>query len=282
MEEKSVVKIFPAIQDDVADLLTFRALPVPGLPHLNPFLYLNHHGPQNFEENNRGLPFAPHPHRGFETVTVILEGDVAHRDSSGGESVILAGGVQWMTAGSGIVHEEVSSDHFRRAGGGLELLQLWVNLPARLKFTPPRYLGLQRHEIPVYQRDNGRVEIKLIAGNWEGNTGPCPILHPMMISLIGLSPGGAYGFQIPDGNEVFFYVISGGVGVNGVKTRSRETVTFSRGGQVLNLQADKGARILLGHAPTLSEPIAAYGPFVMNNSDEITQAISDFRAGKFL
>ena len=146
--ERKVAAIHPAVRDDIGDLVTRRPLPGPGLPQVDPFLFLNHHGPQTYPPHNRGLPFGPHPHRGFETVTFIVEGSLAHRDTGGHESVIDAGGVQWMTAGSGLVHAELSPERFRREGGPLELLQLWVNLPARLKMSPPAYRGLQADEIP--------------------------------------------------------------------------------------------------------------------------------------
>ena len=154
---KTVKQIHPATRDDIGDLTTRRPLPSPTLNRLGAFLFLNHHGPQTYAPGNNGLPFGPHPHRGFETVTFILDGALAHRDSAGHESVIRAGGVQWMTAGSGLVHAEVSPDSFKQLGGPLEILQLWVNLPARLKMTPPRYVGLQRDAIPAIVEDGGRA-----------------------------------------------------------------------------------------------------------------------------
>ena len=138
---RGVIAQHPAIRDDIGDLTTRRPLPGPGLDQLDPFLFLNHHGPQVYPANNRGLPFGPHPHRGFETVTFILEGSLAHADSAEHQSVIHAGGVQWMTAGSGIVHAEVSPPEFLHDGGPLEILQLWINLPASLKMSEPRYVG---------------------------------------------------------------------------------------------------------------------------------------------
>ena len=130
----------------IADLVTYRAMPTKQVTmnQLDPFIFLNHHGWQEYKPGNNGLPFGPHPHRGFETVTFILEGDLTHKDSSGAESVIKAGGVQWMTAGSGLVHAEISSEEFKKKGGPLEILQLWVNLPAKYKMTQPKYVGLQK------------------------------------------------------------------------------------------------------------------------------------------
>jgi len=140
---RTVIQKHRAVNAPIADLTTFRAIPTPSVEYLDPFLFLNHHGPQTYRPNNRGLPFGPHPHRGFETVTFILEGDILHKDSSGHESVIKAGGIQWMTAGSGLIHAEVSSGEFKKTGGPLAILQLCGNLPAKYKMTAPRYLGLQ-------------------------------------------------------------------------------------------------------------------------------------------
>ncbi|MBR9904243.1 MAG: pirin family protein, partial [Gammaproteobacteria bacterium] len=165
---RRVIAQHPAKRDDIGDLTTRRPLPGPGLDQLDPFLFLNHHGPQTYPANNRGLPFGPHPHRGFETVTFILEGSLAHADSASHQSIIHKGGVQWMTAGSGIVHAEISPPEFLRDGGPLEILQLWVNLPARLKMSEPRYVGLQEASIPAIALPGGG-ELNLIAGQWQGS-----------------------------------------------------------------------------------------------------------------
>ncbi|QIE22917.1 pirin family protein [Caballeronia sp. SBC2] len=157
MTNRTLRAIHRAYRDDIADLTTRRPLPGPALPHLNPFLFLNHHGPQVYQPGNSGLPFGPHPHRGFETVTFVLEGSLAHSDTGGHESVIGAGGVQWMTAGSGLIHAELSPDSFREHGGNLEILQLWLNLPSSLKMTAPRYVGLQEADMHIVLRDRQRA-----------------------------------------------------------------------------------------------------------------------------
>ena len=276
MKTRKITGIFTAERDDIVDLITRRALPVTGIDNLNPFIFLNHHGPQNYEENNRGLPFGPHPHRGFETVTFILEGDIAHRDSTGTESIIMAGGVQWMTAGRGLIHSEVSSEHFKRAGGPLEILQLWVNLPARLKMSEPYYLGLQKHNIRMYERDSGRVKIQLVSGMWEDNFGPFPTIHPVTTILVHLNDGAEYSFAIPDKERIFFYVISGEVTVNETSAKAFSTVAIDDEGEIMDVSSIGGAKILLCHAPPLNEPVVSYGPFVMNTVEEINQAIRDF------
>ncbi|MCP1364769.1 pirin family protein, partial [Halomonas sp. BBD48] len=161
MPSRTVNRQYPAYRDDIGDLITRRPVPGPAIDQVDPFLFLNHHGPQDYRPDNQGLPFGPHPHRGFETVTFILAGELAHRDSGGHESVIGAGGVQWMTAGSGLIHAELSPESFKRRGGPLEILQLWVNLPARLKMTQPAYVGMQREQIPAIAADDGRATVNL-------------------------------------------------------------------------------------------------------------------------
>src|SRR3954452_11500692 len=171
MTFRTVRKQYRAIRDDIGELHTWRPLPNDEIEQIDPFLFLHHHGPQVCPPGNRGLPFGPHPHRGFETVTFIVEGSLAHRDTGGHESVIGAGGVQWMIAGSGLVHAELSPDSFRRAGGPLDILQLWVNLPARLKMVPPAYRGLQADEIRHVSAGEG-ARVDLVSGSFGGEPGP--------------------------------------------------------------------------------------------------------------
>src|SRR4051794_20248501 len=193
MALKTVTALHPARRDDIGDLATRRPVPGPGLGQVDPFLFLNHHGPQTYGPNNRGLPFGPHPHRGFETVTFILEGELAHTDSAGHESIIRAGGVQWMTAGRGIVHAEVSPEGFRRAGGPMEILQLWVNLPARLKMAAPRYVGVQAEGIPAIGAEGATVH--LIAGEYQGRTGPVESLTGVFLTWVEVQPGASVSFD---------------------------------------------------------------------------------------
>jgi len=183
MKPRTIRRRHSSIRDDIGDLITRRPLPNETLEQLDPFLFLNHHGPQVYPPDNRGLPFGPHPHRGFETVTFILAGSLLHRDSGGHESAIDAGGVQWMTAGRGLVHAELSTPEFLREGGPLEILQLWVNLPARLKRVEPRYAGLQRDEIPAV---NG---VSVISGEFEAQRGPIESLTDVHMMVVALPAG---------------------------------------------------------------------------------------------
>src|SRR3954465_12593825 len=171
MSSKTLVRQHPPLRDDIQDLVTRRPLPGPRVPQLDPYLFLNHHGPQVYPQRNRGLPFGPHPHRGFETVTFILTGALAHRHSASHESYIKEGVIQWMSGGSGLVHAEISPEDFKRVGGPLEILQLWVNLPPRLKMTHPRYIGLQRDEIPAIATPDGKGTVNLVSGEYLGRKG---------------------------------------------------------------------------------------------------------------
>jgi redox-sensitive bicupin YhaK (pirin superfamily) len=281
MTLKSILALHPSHRDDIADLVTRRPVPGPRVQQVDPFLFLNHHGPQVYPRGNRGLPFGPHPHRGFETVTFILEGELMHRDSAGYESVIRAGGVQWMTAGSGLVHAELSPEDFKRNGGPLEILQLWVNLPSRLKFTPPRYQGLQVDAIPQIEIAGGLARLALIAGEWNGAKGPVDSITGNFMSTIEASPGARVNVGGLSARSVFLYVVSGQARVNGRDVAQHTLVELDIAGDELEIEATSAARFLFGHGIPINEPVIAHGPFVMSTVDEIRQAIVDYQAGKF-
>ena len=271
----------PAMRDDIADLVTRRPVPGPAVPQIDPFLFLNHHGPQVYAPNNRGLPFGPHPHRGFETVTFILEGSLSHSDTGGHESVIHAGGVQWMTAGRGLVHAELSPAEFKRGGGPLEILQLWVNLPSNLKMTAPRYVGLQKDQIPAHVIDEGRVTVNLIAGSWNGHRGPIDTLWDQMMSTVELAPGATFAIDVPVDRNVFMYVVRGDAIVNQQRVAAHHLIEFINDAERIEVVASTPMFLLFGHAKPIGEPVVAHGPFVMNTREQIMEAIRDYQAGKF-
>lgn len=280
MTHKTLLRRHAAHRDDIGDLTTRRPLPGPALPDLNPFLFLNHHGPQVYRPGNHGLPFGPHPHRGFETVTFIVDGALAHHDSGGNDSVIGAGGVQWMTAGSGLVHAELSPPEFKRDGGPLEILQLWLNLPARLKMTTPRYVGLQRDEIPAIALADGRETVHLIAGEFNGTIGPVHSLTGTFMATVAMKEGGRVGFVGLAGRVCFLYVVRGAVRIEDRSIEHFHLAELSADGDALVLSADRDALLLFGHAEPIDEPVVAHGPFVMNSREEIAQAIDDYQAGR--
>ena len=278
---RTIKNIHQAVSAPIADLVTFRALPTRSIDHIDPFLFLNHHGYQVYPANNRGLPFGPHPHRGFETVTFILKGDLSHRDSSGAESVISAGGVQWMTAGRGLIHAEVSSEDFMRHGGELEILQLWVNLPAQYKMVEPAYSGLQKEDIPVLELDEGRVHVDVVSGNWGGRKGAFTPLTDIQLAVVRFLPGGCYKKAIADERNIFFYVVKGTLEVNGRQASIHDLVEFNNEGIDIQIEALEESILLLGHAQPFNEPIVAQGPFVMNTQAEIAEAYQDYQKGAF-
>jgi redox-sensitive bicupin YhaK (pirin superfamily) len=284
MTPRALKRLHPAQRDDIGDLVTRRPLPGPAIPQLDPFLFLNHHGPQVYPPRNNGLPFGPHPHRGFETVTFILDGELSHLDSGGHESVIGPGGVQWMTAGSGLVHAELSPASFKQAGGPMEILQLWVNLPSRLKMTAPNYLGLQGAEIPKVETPKGEMggaTLEVVSGEVDGVTGPFPSLIGIEMSVARLAPSGAVDLPVAKGRAVFLYVVSGEIAVGGQAAPKWNLVELNDDGDAVAFDSPTGAVVLLGHAQPIGEPVFAHGPFVMNTREEIVQAIDDYNAGKF-
>jgi redox-sensitive bicupin YhaK (pirin superfamily) len=286
MSYKTIQRLHPAVRDDIGDLITQRPVPGPHIQQVDPFLFLNHHGPQVYPPHNGGLPFGPHPHRGFETVTFILDGLLAHRDSAGHESVIGPGGVQWMTAGRGIVHAEVSPREFMQAGGPLEILQLWVNLPPSLKMTAPRYVGLQRDQIPVLDLEGAdgtpaQVRMQLVSGTYGGVTGPIESLTGVFMSTVEMKAGSRL---LMDGlleRNVFLYVVRGVIHIAPDTISAFHLAEFDFVGDELEIRAEQDCVLLLGHAFPIGEPVVSHGPFVMNTREEISQAIIDYQAGRF-
>lgn len=281
MSTRTIRTLYRARRDDIGDLQTWRPLPNEDVDQIDPFLFLNHHGPQVYPPGNGGLPFGPHPHRGFETVTFILEGALMHRDTGGHESVIHSGGVQWMTAGRGLEHAELSPPGFLERGGPLEILQLWVNLPPRLKMVEPGYTGLQAADIPVVEADQGRVAVQVIAGTFESARGPVASLTGVEMTTIRLRDGGRLAVPAPAERNVFFYVVRGAVNVGGARIDAFHLADFDRNGDSVELAAETDSLVLFGHAEPIGEPVVAHGPFVMNTREEIVQAIHDYQAGKF-
>jgi len=213
-------------------------------------------------------------------VTFILDGELMHADSGGHQSVIGAGGVQWMTAGAGLVHAELSPDGFKRTGGPLEILQLWVNLPSRFKMTRPRYQGLQGDAFPVVDAAGGKAKVNVISGRWGHATGPIDSITGNFMSVVTAQAGAELAFDGLAGRNVFLYVISGRVRINGSDVGEHHLVELDTDGDALVIEAASDARLLFGHGDPINEPVVSYGPFVMNTPDEIRTAIADYQAGK--
>lgn len=252
-----------------------------GVLQRSPFLLLDYAAPTHFDptEHRRGV--GQHPHRGFETVTIVYDGEVEHRDSTGKGGVIGKGDVQWMTAGSGILHEEFHSTGYGKTGGPFEMVQLWVNLPARDKMARPGYQAITDAQIPVVPLAGDAGRMRVIAGVFEGFEGPASTFSPMNVWDLRLNAGKTVQLPQEEGWTVQVVVLAGTVQVNDEVLREKQVVTLSTEGTAVNIEANTDAKLLLLAGEPIDEPVVGYGPFVMNSQQEIAQAIADFNGGKF-
>lgn len=249
---------------------------------LSPFLLLDYAGPSDFAPSTKPRGVGQHPHRGFETVTIVYNGEVAHRDSTGQGGVIGPGDVQWMTAGAGIIHEEFHSQSFSQTGGSLEMVQLWVNLPAKDKMTKPGYQAILNEQIPSVALPNAAGQLRVIAGEFEGYKGPAHTFSAMNVWDLRLNQGSTTTLNLPEGWTSAVVVLRGSVQVNGEAiAHDAQMVVLDQAGQSLSIEANSEATVLLLSGEPINEPIVGYGPFVMNTSQEINQAFNDFNSGKF-
>ncbi|MDZ4690104.1 pirin family protein [Terricaulis sp.] len=250
--------------------------------NLSPFILLDYAPPTEFGPAPKKRGVGVHPHRGFETVTIVYAGEVDHRDSTGNGGHIGPGDVQWMTAASGILHEEFHSAAFTQNGGVMEMVQLWVNLPAKDKMLPPGYQTLLDAEIPPVELENGAGRVRVIAGEYAGAHGPAKTFTPINIWDVRLNAGGKASFALPEGHTLAALVQSGTVLLNGESiARDAQFAVFAREGGAIEIEANTDAKVLILSGAPIEEPVVQYGPFVMNTEAEIHQAIADFNAGKF-
>lgn len=250
-------------------------------PELSPFLLLDYAAPHRFAPTDEKRGVGAHPHKGFETVTVVYEGELEHRDSSGGGGKIGPGDVQWMTAGAGIVHEEFHSRDFARNGGPLQMAQLWVNLRARDKQAAPGYQTLLSARIPSVPLPDGAGTLRVIAGEFVSHKGPAKTFSPINLWDARLRAGKSIELPLPEGHTTMFLVISGEVVADGdTPAREGDLAIFSRAGEGIRVTAQSDATLLVMGGEPLKEPIAGRGPFVMNSPAELRQAFEDYQLGK--
>ncbi|HLD68035.1 MAG TPA: pirin family protein, partial [Pseudomonas sp.] len=250
--------------------------------HLNPFLLLDYAGPHGFAPAPRPRGVGQHPHRGFETVTIVYQGELEHRDSTGSGGLIGPGDVQWMTAASGILHEEFHSADFTRNGGTLEMVQLWVNLPARDKRAAPGYQTILDQDIPVLELGGEAGSVRLIAGTFAGRQGPARTFTPMDVWDLRLNAGKPLSLRLVEGRPTALIVLRGSLRINGSAALGEtQMAVLGRAGDELLLEASEPALVLLLSGEPIDEPLVGHGPFVMNSQAEIDQAIRDFQAGEF-
>jgi len=262
----------------VRSLFSYNSTP----EKMSPFLLLDYAGPAEFNAAVKPRGVGQHPHRGFETVTIVYQGEVAHKDSTGAGGKIGPGDVQWMTAASGIIHEEFHSQDFTNAGGTLEMVQLWVNLPAKDKMAKPGYQTLLKQDIPVVQLPDGAGTLRVIAGDYAGQRGPAQTFTPINVWDMKLAQGKTTRIDLADGHTSALVVLHGAVRVNGTQSvKEAQMVLLERSGTYVEIEAENDAVVLLLSGEPINEPVVGYGPFVMNSREEIVQAIDDFNNGRF-
>ncbi len=258
---------------------------IPGIPELHmqrmtPFIMLDYNSKYTFPPSATPKGVGVHPHRGFETVTIAYKGKVSHHDSSGGGGTIGEDEVQWMTAGSGVLHKEYHEEKFSQKGGDFQMVQLWVNLPAKHKMTPPKYQGIEKHQIPKVSIPKGEVQV--ISGNYNDQKGAASTFSPLHMFNVLLEKGGNAEFSFPVNYTTLLLVIEGKIAVNNNDTVLVDNLAyFNDDGENFNISASENSKILILSGEPIQEPIAAHGPFVMNSREEIIQAMEDFNSGKF-
>ena len=247
---------------------------------LSPFLLLDHAGPADFEPTGNARGVGWHPHRGFETVSVAYSGAVDHEDSAGNSGSIGPGDVQWMTAGAGVLHKEMHGRDFARRGGRFEMLQLWVNLPAQSKMAAPRYQTLLAADIPVVSLPGDGGTVRVVAGEFGGTAGPARTFTPITLLDARLRAGSRLRIEAGDGDTAALFVVSGDIAVGGEAAHAGELVVFDRDGDGIEIEAGADAAVFFMSGRPIDEPIAGYGPFVMNTTAQIQQAFADYHAGR--
>jgi len=282
MKYRSVSKVFTAPRASDGDGVDLRrAFPGPSLEDFDPFLLLDQMGPMDVAPGAaRGFP--PHPHRGFETVTYLLSGEMQHRDSWGNHGILGPGDVQWMTAGSGLVHSELPGESLVRDGGRLLGFQLWINLPRKDKMIPPRYQDTASARIPEVANADGSVRVKVIAGEAMGTRGVIETRIPVLYLHLMLKPGAEFATQVPKSENAFVYVVEGAARFGSTRAEASQVALLDHGGDavgVVNPGTDTLSALLIAGEP-IGEPVARYGPFVMNSKEEVWRAVEDYREGK--
>ncbi|WP_421526101.1 pirin family protein [Pseudomonas yamanorum] len=249
---------------------------------ISPFLLLDHAGPAAFTPTEQRRGVGQHPHRGFETVTIVYKGEVEHRDSTGAGGTIGPGDVQWMTAAKGIIHEEFHSEAFARSGGALEMVQLWVNLPAKDKMTDAGYQTILDGDIPTLPLADNAGSLRLIAGEFDGAKGPARTFTPIDVWDMRLNAGRSVTLDLHAGRNTALVVLRGTLRINGTEVaREGQLALFERDGTQLRLESSDDAMVLLLSGEPIDEPIVGHGPFVMNTEQEIHQAFADYQSGQF-
>jgi len=260
-----------------------QPLPTEGIESVDPFLLLHHYGPYAISEFNNPFDLGPHPHRGFEPITLLFKGEQLHRDSLGNEMLVKAGDVQWTTAGRGVIHAEGPSKEFVKKGGELEGIQLWLNLPSEKKMMPANYQHIKSEEIPIVENQDKTIQLKVIAGKQKSKIGLIKTQTEVNVFTVKTKEKGKINVSIPKDHQALVYLLDGEVLINNVamlKKGATQMVTFNQDGDSVELEATKESTVLLLSGMPINEKVAQYGPYVMNTQTEIMEAMRDFQQGK--
>lgn len=278
---RNVQYIFPADKVMLGKAEILQALPIKGINQISPFLLLHHFRKENIPAGEVDFDVAPHPHRGFEPVTFLFEGNIHHRDSMGNEGFLKGGDVQWMTAGRGVIHSEKATEEFQKTGGDFHGVQLWVNLPKEHKMTEPRYQDIKSENIPVYESEDKKLKLRIVAGTWNDIQGPAKTFTEVVAMHGVMKKEKLDDINIPVEHNVILYVLEGKLEING-KHHANEgmIVLYKNDGAFISIKAMEDTQFLLLSGKPIDEPLATYGPFVMNTQSEVMEAIRDYQMGK--
>lgn len=257
-----------------------QPLPTPGVRQISPFLLLHHLGPINIEPGENPMDIGPHPHRGFAPVTFVFQGQVSHADSLGNQRIVSTGGVQWMSAGKGIVHSESIGEDLVETGGPYEIIQLWINLPSSQKMSEPSYQPFDAEEIPCFQDEHKKINLNIICGQYHDLKGP--VVHPTPVEAFTMHMKKGSTITIPSNPDwnLLIYQLGGESIVSDANLKGRQLAQFNYNDSTIPFQAVEDSRFLMVSAPSINEPLAQYGPFVMNRPEELQAAIRDYQEGK--
>lgn len=260
-----------------------QPLPIEGIENVDPFLLLHHYGPYAISEFNNPFDLGPHPHRGFEPITLLFKGEQFHRDSLGNEMVVKAGGVQWTTAGRGIIHAEAPTKEFVKKGGDLEGIQLWLNLPSTHKMMPANYQHLEDEQIPKLFSEDKKVQLNIVAGNQSTKSGLIKTQTEVNVFTVIVQENGEMSIDIPENHQSLIYLLEGEILVNDteiLKKGENQMITFHQDGNSIKFEAKSQSTILILSGAPINEKVTQYGPFVMNTQTEILEAMRDYNQGK--
>ena len=260
-----------------------QPIPNTGIEQVDPFLLLHHYGPYAISEFNNPFDLGPHPHRGFEPITLLFKGEQLHRDSLGNEMLVKAGDVQWTTAGRGIIHAEGPTKEFVQRGGELEGIQLWLNLPAKDKMMPAAYQHVKSEEIPKIKNEDNTITLKVIAGTQADKKGTIKTQTPVNVFTVSTQKHGMMNIEIPKDHKSLIYLLDGEVLVNDealLKKGAMQMVTFNQDGDSVHIESKKESNLLILSGEPINEKVSQYGPYVMNTQTEIMEAMRDFQQGK--